>query len=387
MRIAYYADSTSPHTEKWLKYFIDQRYDVHLLGWSYPSDYLIDSLNYHHLPSELPKKVFPRPIGSILRHVGLGDLILGIQIKKILQSIQPDILDILMINRPEIFIALSWEGNLVITPWGSDLLVYPQGYSWIMRYLLKLALLRADLVLCNSAHLESAAMKWGARPEKLRRVGQIIDLGLFRSGINPEPIRKQFGIIGYPVILSPRNIRENYRIHNILQAFKIVLEDFPEARLVQLGRKDNIDYVQFLESEIDRLGIRKSVVFTGWQDNHIIPQILAASDIVISVPASDSCPASVFEAMACEKPVIASDLAPLREIIVDGKTGLLVPLDNPQALSQAIVRLLKDANLKQRIVTEARLYIQREGDYRRQMERVARFYDEILIKQERKPFK
>jgi hypothetical protein len=152
MRLCYLADPTSSHTVKWLSYFLRRGDEVHLLGWSHPTDPLLKGVIYHHLPDVLPT-VFVAPARSLLWRLGAWPLAQWRQMQVLLEQIQPDIFDILMLNAGEIPAALARRGPLVITPWGSDLLVYPQKYALLGRWFLRRALHRADLVLCNSAAL------------------------------------------------------------------------------------------------------------------------------------------------------------------------------------------------------------------------------------------
>lgn len=378
IRLCYLADPTSSHTVKWLRYFLQRGDEVHLLGWNRPTDAALASVQYHHLPEVLAPP-FVAPVRSALWRLGWWPLAQWRQMQRLLGQIRPDIFDILMLNAAELPAALARRGPLVITPWGSDLLVYPDDYSPVTRWFLRQALRRADLVLCNSAALTEASIALGVAPARIRRVGQVVDLARFHPGVDAASLRARLGSDGGPLLLSPRNLQPLYRIEVLIRAMPAVLAHHPNARLILLGKRE-IDpaYSAGLDAEIDRLDIGRAVVFAGWFANDDMPHVYALADLVLTVPVSDSRPSSVFEAMACGVPVVASDLVGLREIVQHGETGLLVPVDNAEATAAAILSLLDDDMLRGRIVSQALNFVRREGDYAAQMAKVAACYAELL---------
>lgn len=383
MRLCYLADPTSSHTVKWLSYFLNRGDEVHLLGWNHPTDPALAGVHYHHLPAALPQ-VFPAPVRSALWHTGAWAVVHWRQWQLLLEQICPDVFDILMFNAGEIPAALARRGPLVVTPWGSDLLVYPKSYTLLTRWFLRQALRRADLVLCNSAALAQAAVALGTRPERVRRVGQIVDLTRFRPGLDATNLRRSLEINEGPVLLSPRNLQPIYNIDVLIRAMPIVLAQYPSAKLILLGKREiDPSYAHYLECEIERLGLSHAVRHVGWFGNHEMPALYALADVVLSVPASDSRPSSVFEAMACGVPVVVSDLAALREIVTPGETGLVAPIGDAEGTAAAILRLLQDEPLRRHVVRQALEFVRREGDYATQMAKVAACYEELLSRRPR----
>ncbi len=382
MRLCYLADPISTHTVKWVSYFArDSRYEVHLMGWSAPTDPALSRVIYHHLPDEL-REPFVAPVRGALWHGRLWFWAQRRQYQVLLDRIRPDIFDILMINAGEIPAALARRGPLVVTPWGSDLLEYPPAYTPLTRRLLAATMRRADLVLCNSAALADAAVSLGTPEKRIRRVGQIVDLSRFHPGLDRQSARAQVDLTGTPVLLSPRSILPLYRIETAIEALAHVRKEFPSAVLVQLGDGAlDADYSGRLQSLIARLKLEDAVIFTGRQPYDRMPHFFAASDVVLSLPTYDSRPSSVFEAMACGVPTVVGDLPQLHEIVNDGETGLLAPIGDAQATGAAAVRLLTEPALRRRVVENALAFVRREGDYETQMARVACYYDELLAEQ------
>ena len=102
-------------------------------------------------------------------------------------------------------------------------------------------------------------------------------------------------------------------------------------------------------SELERLArdlcIASNVHFTGFRSD--IPELLSVFDVSVlsSYPFVETFPLAILESMAAAKPVVATDVGSLSDMVVQGETGFLVPPDHPEALAQAILLLLKDKTL------------------------------------------
>lgn len=91
---------------------------------------------------------------------------------------------------------------------------------------------------------------------------------------------------------------------------------------------------RLLEAETNMLGLKQDVVFTGYVED--VRPILERSDIYVSASSREGLPVSVMEAMAMEKPVVAYNIRGVRDLVVDGETGFLVPFGDVKALAEKI---------------------------------------------------
>jgi glycosyltransferase involved in cell wall biosynthesis len=99
-----------------------------------------------------------------------------------------------------------------------------------------------------------------------------------------------------------------------------------------------------LEAQVQTLGIQERVHFLGWRQD--IPALLAAADIFVCSSRIEPLGNVVIEAWAAGTPVVSAAAAGPRELIEDGETGLLVPVDNAKALARAMQGLIDDADLR-----------------------------------------
>jgi phosphatidylinositol alpha-mannosyltransferase len=160
----------------------------------------------------------------------------------------------------------------------------------------------------------------------------------------------------------------------LLQAFNLVKKSFSQVRLIIVGKGSLLKYYQrSIEDEV-----REDIHFLGQVPYEVIPRYYATGDIFCS-PATgkESFGIILLEALASGKPVVASEIAGYREVIESEKEGILVPPKDPEKLAEALLRLLKDRNLRvemgQRGREKALSY-----DWGKVTARILNYYQQIL---------
>jgi glycosyltransferase involved in cell wall biosynthesis len=112
--------------------------------------------------------------------------------------------------------------------------------------------------------------------------------------------------------------------------------------------------VDFFRAEAQRLGLAKRVTFHGWVDEARARQLLAASDILTLPSRNEGLPMAILEAMAYGLPIVATAVGSIADAIVDGESGLLVPVGDEHALCDALARLVGDPGLRAALGARAR---------------------------------
>jgi glycosyltransferase involved in cell wall biosynthesis len=109
------------------------------------------------------------------------------------------------------------------------------------------------------------------------------------------------------------------------------------------------DLRKVYEAQATELGIGNRIFFTGRVSDRDLPDFYRLADVTVlpSVSMGEAFGLVLLEAMACEKPVIASNLPGVRAVVNNGKDGLLVEPDNPEALADSLLTILNDDNLRQ----------------------------------------
>lgn len=125
--------------------------------------------------------------------------------------------------------------------------------------------------------------------------------------------------------------------YTLLESMKRVAEVIPQAKLLIVG---DGTLRSELESLTDTFGISNNVVFGGEVDN--IPELLQMMDIFVLSSTYEGISITILEAMASGKAVVARNVGSNPEIIINGETGILVPVNDKDAMARAIITLLKD---------------------------------------------
>lgn len=144
-------------------------------------------------------------------------------------------------------------------------------------------------------------------------------------------------------------------IHYLLEALALVKDEYPNIRLYIVG--DHIideyrDYKNKLMQIIERHSMGENVVFTGWRRDAL--HIASLMDILIHPSLSEAFGIAVLEGMALGKPVIATKVGGLRELVRDGVNGFLVEPGNPRMIAERLSLLIRDRNLRERMGKAAR---------------------------------
>ncbi len=159
----------------------------------------------------------------------------------------------------------------------------------------------------------------------------------------------------------------------LLAAFREVLAAVPKARLVLAGEGP---LRSRLQAQAAGCGLGDHVIFAGYRDD--VETIIAASDLLVMPSLREGFGDPIIEAMALQRPVIASRVGGMVEIVRDGETGLLVPPGDPGALAQAIINLLRDHQARERMGLQGRRVALREFSVERLADDLARLYNELV---------
>lgn len=154
-------------------------------------------------------------------------------------------------------------------------------------------------------------------------------------------LREEYGMDADAEIVGVVGRLELEKGHpTLLEAWPLVLERVPCAYLLIVGEGSRQDALHQIARD---LGVERHVVFTGRRDD--IPAVTAAFDVAVLPSYREAQGLTVLEAMALSRPVVASNVGGIPEMIEDGGNGLLVPPHDPPALAGAIVRLLRNHQL------------------------------------------
>lgn len=335
MNIWFLGNPGDNHTVKWTEYFKDGRF-----GWYW----------FYIVP--LKSKLL-----NILFNAG--------RLRKDIKQGKPDILHSLYAGTWGMIGALSGFHPFVLTAFGSDILINSK--SWWKRQAIKFQLRQADYIICNGEPLKRKMIELGADPKKIR----FIYWGQDPEEFKPLKVKKYF-----PTIISLRNLEPVYNIETLIRAVPLVLKEFPKAKFIIAG-KGNEDYKSVLIALAEHLGVINNVKFVGWISEDMIVKWLNAITLYVSTSLSDGdLSQSTQQAMLCEVPVIVTNIEVNR--IAD---GVFFPPKDFKILAKAIIDLLKDKELRQRLGKAGRQVMIKKRNWFKEMKKAENLYQEICQKE------
>ena len=217
--------------------------------------------------------------------------------------------------------------------------------------------LPAQGILCCSDYVAQAQAQM--RPARATRaVPLCVELPRFDPDAlrPPAEMRQTLGLPpDGPLIGIVGRLQRWKGIHTLIAALPLLLQSRPDARVVVVGGKHDLepDYPALLEAQIAADGLQQRVLMAGAQTH--IPEWMQAMDVVIHASDREPFGIVVLEAMALGKPLVAGAEGGPREIITDGVNGLLASYGDAPALAQAITRYLDDPAWAREVGKQARV--------------------------------
>ncbi len=314
-----------------------------------------------------PPGVLRRPVRSVLAFLATAPIAL----RQLARLVRARRIDVVNVHYPDqnflYFVALrSLTGvRLVTSVHGADLTGLPKGSiaHWWMGRLLA----RSDVVVAPSHEFaEFVRAEYPALGERVVAIANGVDVQAVRDMASSTTVPADWTPPQEPYCVCVAALNEKKAHDTLLRAFAQVHEP---VRLILVGdgplRAD-------LTRLVAELGLAERVEFAGVQPPPVVAKLLARAQCAVLASRNEPFGIAAVEAMAVGTPVIATHVGGLREIVTDGETGLVVPVDDERALAAALSRLTSDAELRQRLGRAAADRAKSLFDWR---QRTARYLD------------
>ncbi len=217
-------------------------------------------------------------------------------------------------------------------------------------------------------------------PEKIVSIPTGVDMERFNPDRVKENIREELGIDqDAPLVGNISIIRTEKGYPYFLEAAQEILKVKPKTKFLIVGHEPKGDT---LAQAVKRQGLEGEVIMPGLRKD--IPQVLATLDVFVLSSLREGVPQGVTQALAMEKPVVATNVGGIPEIVKNNQTGLLVPPTNSRALARAILELLEDREKAERLGRNGRKLIEEKFSQETMIEKIEDLYRELLKKRRRK---
>ena len=231
-----------------------------------------------------------------------------------------------------------------------------------------------DRLIVPSEAIRDKVIREG-RSARFTIVPNGVDLSRFATSTRCS-FRREFGVPrGAPLVGVVARLEPEKGHRHLVEAWRTVRAQAPDARLAIIGEGSQAGKLRALAHELRLDG---SVIFTGRRDD--ISALTADLTISILPSLREAQGITILEAMARRVPVVATAVGGIPEVITDGIDGLLVPPADPPALAGAIVRLLGDPSLRERIGEAGYRTVAARYSIDAQVRRIETIYDEELAR-------
>lgn len=202
------------------------------------------------------------------------------------------------------------------------------------------------------------------------------------SGVRPHVppgrrhVRDELGLAaGTPLVGTACGLRPQKALGVLVRAAARLVEDVPDARVLILGEGPERGR---LEALIGELGVGSTVTLLGAWSSEEVADFVEALDVGVLSSHFEGMPLAVMELMAAGKPVVATAVGGVPDLVGDGVQGVLVPPGDPDALAGALGALLRDPERRAAMGAAGRERQRREFDFGRMVRRLEQRYEELL---------
>lgn len=365
LRILGVGDGSSIIFLRWAWALAERGHDVHIASdrlW--PRTEELDGVSQHDV----------RELDAITRLKGIRRWRFGGAIGKLARELDVDLVHGHYLLPYGYWAARAGKHPLVQSPWNTDIFTYGRerrrGRRWVRE-----AVAAGDRFVVSSIGNAEETVRLGADPDKVHRIVWYVDLRPFGPEKRVPGLAARFGWPeGSFVVLSLRNYRPNTNLDVLLHAFDRLRREVPEARLILAARGGWTRHET--EALVDELGLRELVAF-HFAGHEELPELCASADIGVSIASTDATPASMIECMAAGLPLVMGDAITIDEWITQGEGGEVVQCRDVDGLTEAMLRLSRDPQLRARY-TERNLRVIEERFSVHPGEALERVYDQVL---------
>jgi len=239
-----------------------------------------------------------------------------------------------------------------------------------------------DKILASSHYMKRFLIEErGLKREKIDVLPIAVDINRFKPN---ESAKKELELEDRDVILFIGRKCPDKGPQVLIDALPQIRSKYPKSLALFIGPNyffggNSESYSSFLEERSINLGVKDNVLIKGFVSEKALRVYLNAADVVV-------CPSIwqepfgkvVIEAYACEKPVVATNVGGLPELVQDGASGIIVPPEDPSALSNAVCTLLEDKKEAKRMAKKGRRIVEEKFSYEVVSAKCQEIYEKLI---------
>lgn len=342
MKICFLAPANNYHIKKWCEYFVKKGHQVEVISFTKSK---INGVKVHYINTGV--KVTDTNLKKIKYLLKCN------QIKKIINEMNPDIINAHYATSYGMVAALTVPKKFICSVWGTDIYVFPKK-NFIYKSYLKFILKRAKCIFSTSNAMAIEVNKYTKKEVYITPFG--VKMDLFNPNKKVHKDNEEF-IVG-----TAKPLEVKYGINYIIEAISIINKKRPDINL-----KLKIAGQGSKEEEYKKLAIEKkiNVEWLGFISQEKVAYELANMNVAIfpSINDSESFGVAVIEAQACGIPVIVSNTSGLKETTIPNETSIIVEKEDTLNLANAIIELYDNPEKRKQMGVNGRKYVLNKYEY------------------------
>lgn len=225
-----------------------------------------------------------------------------------------------------------------------------------------------------STYLGKRAKHYGAKEIKLIPVFGV-DTNIFKPNLRLGKISRQnHGFKEEPIIFAPIRYSPEKGIDCLIDAFALLKKEIKNAKLLMAGYGPD---EQRLKERVKSLGLEKDIYFMPFLKRNETPSYYNMCDVCVMPSLEEGLGFGAAEALACEKPVVSTNAGGLTDIALNGKTAIVVKPKDKNELAKALIKLLTDKKLAEKLAKEGRKHVKRVYERKTAMNKMKIFLKNI----------
>jgi glycosyltransferase involved in cell wall biosynthesis len=243
----------------------------------------------------------------------------------------------------------------------------------ILNIIVKFIIKRADGVRVVSDRLREKVENLGIPKKRIFRIPVFIDT---KKIVIPGFDLKKAQFSEYEgIVLFVGRLAEEKNLGCLIRASRIVLKKFPKTLFLIVG--DGPERMRLEELSRD-LMIKENIIFDGLIEHKKLPNYYQMCDLFVLPSKHEGRGLVLIEAMAASKPVVTTDVGVAGELIINGETGFVVPVNDCDELAKKIITLLGNPELRKRMGSQGRAEVMETQDIKKNAHKLREMYEEVL---------
>lgn len=322
--------------------------DVHFISYAFPIRLTLNERIYFH---EVEVRTYP------LFEYPPYDLVLATKMAEVITRYDLDILHVhyAIPHSISAYLARMMLADrkvpFVTTLHGTDITLVGNDRSYLP--ITRFGIEQSDAVTAVSKFLQRRTVEEFQVDRPITVVPNFVDCNVYNRTVDPS-LRGRFAEPDEAILIHISNFRPLKRVEEVVEIFAKVRERHP-AKLLMVGDGPERPKAEWMAG---KLGVAKDVLFLGKQND--MAHLLSMADVMLFPSENESFGLVALEAMACEVPVITTNIGGIPEVVEHGKDGFLFNVGDVAGMSEACIELLENSKLRLEMGQNAREHARRD---------------------------